>query len=250
MSQSIADSFNHINGIWNNQQRRIVWFLISSSRQILKISIDPIVASAFVILQTFFRQIQLGFSGVPQHDLFTLMLASLFDSCKMSGCFKSIAEIYSAIYQTCCRAPFSYTRALIADLSPTISSEYIKAVLRAEFDVLRVINFELSYELPFSYFDGILNSLRSFIPVQDFSHKRDLAHSDICFIICSARYLDVPPEVIAVVAALDTLDKYAPEQTSKIYLSLREKYGQQVFEVAQQSMDFEKSQTCRRRRPT
>ena len=235
-------SLNHIDKTWNDEQRRIVWTLICKARQPLHIDVNPIIATAFVILQRYFRCIE---QNGTQYDLITLMVASIFDACKQADSFRTIHSIYSALFQTCSSAPSQIIQSFVVGKSPDLSEEMLSSITLAEFDLLKATNFDFQVDLPFSHFQCFLNVLRPLIPHQQFLPRWNSAIIDLCLIICSSQYLDVPPEVAAIVAAIDSFNDCpnVSEHTTKIYQSLEEKYGPNVFTIAQKSIELEKSRT-------
>ena len=243
MERSNIPSLNYIDKTWNDEQRRIIWTLSCKARQPLQLEVDPVIATAFVILQRYFRWTD---ENGTQFDLLTLMVASIFDACKQADSFRTMQAIYSALFQICLSAPSPLVQSLVLDKPPDLSPEMLSCITCAEFELLKATDFDFKVDLPFSHFQCFLNILRPLIPTQQFLNRLNSGIIDICLMICSREYLDVPPEVSAIIATMDSFNDCpnVPEQTTKICQSLKEKYGPNVFIIAQKSIEFEKSRTA------
>ena len=230
--------------IWTEEQRRTVWFLISSARQNLKIAIDPIVATAFIILQRYFR----GESWVDNdYDLFVLMSAALFHSCKVSGkCYK-IDTIVQELCRICCKSRSGYIKNMIGShfIQPGIenlSQEEINLISAAEVDLIRANNFNTQIDLPFSHFEKWKQSVVDHFSNSQFTCLCNKVMIDMCLLICSCYYLDVPPEVAAAAAASKTFG--ADMQWIE---DVKSRYGNDVFELALNLINIEDSKTMKRK---
>lgn len=225
---------------WSEDKRRMVWFLISSARQGLGISIDPIVASAFIILQKYFRgEID------NEYDLFILMSAALFTSCKAADVFRSVHDIARELYRLCVRSRSKVINQIISThfLSPdyTASCQDFRLILQAEYDLLRANDFEISMDLPFHHFERWKkNMIESSLMDENFIKLCNHVMLDICLLICSCYYLDVPPEVAAAAAASRTFGN------DQWVTSVRQKFGNDLFDLAMNSIQFEDSRTMKR----
>ncbi|OHT01682.1 Cyclin, N-terminal domain containing protein [Tritrichomonas foetus] len=231
--------------MWTEEKRRTVWFLISSARQNLGIAIDPVVASAFVILQKYFRgEID------DEYDLFILMAAALFTSCKASDNFRPVNCIVSELCRVCNRSKSPIVRQLIGSHflnpeDPNITMQYndLKLISAAEVDLLKANNFSVLVDLPFSHFERWKQSVIDHFPNQispEFLRQCNKVMIDICLLICSYYYLDVPPEVAAAAAASKSFGN------DQWVTSVKEKYGDNVFNLAVQSINIEDSKTVRK----
>jgi hypothetical protein len=81
---------------WTEVERRSVWWLISQARNRLGLPVDPVVATAFVILQRFFRN-PIEFECHLMH----LIAAAVLTSCKASNCHRRITEILTELRRIC-----------------------------------------------------------------------------------------------------------------------------------------------------
>lgn len=225
---------------WTEDKRRMVWFLISSARQGLGISIDPIVASAFIILQKYFRG---EFDN--EYDLFILMSAALFASCKINEVFRSASDIIRELYKLCVRSRSKLINQIVSKhcVYPdyTVAGQDVSLVLTAEIDLLRAIDFVNKIDLPFAHFDKWKKSMiEQALMDQNFIKLCNNVMLDICLLICSCYYLDVPPEVAAAAAASRTFGN------DEWVISVRQKFGDDIFNLAMNSIQFEDSRTMKR----
>jgi hypothetical protein len=105
--------------------------------------------------------------------------------------------------------------------------------------LLIAIDFDYSFEMPFAY----LSRWRPLIVARCHGAENTdwkMVIIDVCLMICSAYYLDVPPEVTAAAAACDVLGPLDGID------DVIDKYGQDVFDLATQSIVAEKSLTSLR----
>ncbi|KAK8900435.1 hypothetical protein M9Y10_002762 [Tritrichomonas musculus] len=230
-----------ISSEWSEEKRRTVWFLISSARQGLGITIDPIVASAFIILQKYFRgEID------NEYDLFILMSAALFASCKAAEVFRSVNDISRELYRLCVRSRSKAINQIISShlLSPdcTVTYQDMKLILAAEIDLLKANDYTISMDLPFSHFEKWKKNVieNSCLIDEKFVKLCNHVIVDICLLICSCYYLDVPPEVAAAAAASRTFGN------DQWVISVRQKFGNDLFDLAMNSIQFEDSRTMKR----
>jgi hypothetical protein len=211
-----------------------VWWLISSARNGLRVEVDPVVATAFVILQRFFRD------GVEcDCDLFCLIVAALRTSCKSADIAISASTIFCELARVCRATPSGIVRTLFAAdaRNETITYEELAAVNRAEVQILAILNFDFCIEMPFQY----LNRWKVMIIRQcpEFANQDwNKVKVDVCLMICSDYYLDVPPEVTAAVAACHVFGAHAWMQT------VIERYGSEMWQLAINSIESEKSCTA------
>lgn len=225
---------------WTEDKRRMVWFLISSARQGLGISIDPIVASAFIILQKYFRgEID------NEYDLFILMSAALFTSCKAADVFRSINDITRELYRLCVRSRSKVINQIISkhlyESDYNVSCQDLKLIIKAETDLLIANDFEISMDLPFAHFERWKkNMIEQSLMDENFIKLCNNVMLDICLLICSCYYLDVPPEVAAAAAASRTFGN------DQWVTSVRQRFGNDLFDLAMNSIQFEDSRTLKR----
>jgi hypothetical protein len=198
--------FSVIRQNWNDERRRIVWCLICKARRPLRLEIDPIIASAFIILQRYFRS-----TDESAYELFILMIAALFTACKAAGNFRPMTLVYGELTRICQCAPSVKIRSLLGDREvtqgyPVPDSDAIVQITRAEVDLLRSINFNFDIDTPFVHFERWKQTLIAAIPDEDLIRLCNSILVDICLMICSAAYLDVPPEVAAAAATAHNAD--------------------------------------------
>jgi hypothetical protein len=243
--------FSVINQSWNDEQRRIVWCLISKARRPLQVEIDPIIASAFIILQRYFRN-----TDESAYELFILMVAALFTACKAAGNFRPMKLVYGELTRICQCAPSIKIRSLLGDRE--VTQEYpvpddaaIVQITRAEVDLLRSIDFNFDIDTPFVHFERWKQTLVAAIPDEALIRLCNSIIVDICLMICSAAYLDVPPEVAAAAATAHSADTaILPAETVAWMNTVRENYGTELFALAMESIRAEKVRTAPIRTPT
>ena len=227
---------------WDDTQRRTVWTLICKSRIRLKLELSPIIATAFVILQKYFQN-----TDECPYRLFIIMSAALFTSCKAANSYRPIEMIYKELSRICKSAPPSLVRSLAGTDSindQIITNEQLEEITRAELDLLQSIDFDLNFELPFQHFERWKENLQLQIPNENFIKICNQVIIDICLVLCSKFYLDVPPEVAAAAATQDTLSKFeVTEETAEWFEDVRQKYGNKVFDLAMRSITMEKQKT-------
>jgi hypothetical protein len=192
------------------------------------------VATAFVILQRYFRG---GFAG--DCDLFYLIIAAVLTSCKAARIPIGASAIFSELARVCKGTPSDLVRSLFAadQLSDSITVEGLVTVNKAEVGLLSAIDFDYTIEIPFQY----LNQWKMMILDQYPELVREnwkLVMIDVCLMICSDYYLDVPPEVTAAAAACDVLGVHDWMR------AVIERYGIDVWQLAVNSIESEKSRTA------
>jgi hypothetical protein len=233
-----------IDGSWTDEQRPVIWCLIYKARHGLQFDVSPILPSAFVILQRYFRH-----SEGCAYDLFILMVAALFAACKAADCFRPIRMIYSELMRICHTSPSLKIRSILGERDPMIFDPIdLASITHAELDLLRSIYFDFAIDTPFNHFDKWKQTLISNVP--DESHIR-LCNGilvDMCLMLCSAAYLDVPPEVSAAAATAGRVDGDAiPADVVSWLNAVRQKYGKELFELAHESISIEKRKTVPQR---
>jgi hypothetical protein len=226
---------------WTDRERRSVWWLISAARNSLGISLDPVVANAFVILQRYFHR-----DYEQEYELFYLISAALLTSCKAANAFRSASAIMHELSRICKLAKSAIINEVFAG-GPGITEGYqftdadIRLVVGAEIELLRAIDFDCCIDTPFPYFrrwkDQILEEFPDFESIQAFN----TVIVGICLMICSQWYLEVPPEVAAAAAASEAFGDGIPWIGE-----VQRKYGTEVFNLAMRSIRFEKSRTVQR----
>ena len=250
-SDGCFEEFPIVKSTWTDAQRRTVWTLICKSRIALKLELSPIIATAFVILQKYFQNTE----ECP-YKLFIMMSAALFTACKAANSYRPIEMIYKELSRICRSAPPSLVRSLagtdtIGDQE--ITPEQLEEITRAELDILQSIDFDLNFELPFEHFERWKNNLQANIPNENFIKICNQVIIDICLVLCSKFYLELPPEVAAAAATQDTLSNFdVTDETVEWFEDVRQKYGEYVFTLAMKSITMEKEKTYqgpRRPRP-
>jgi hypothetical protein len=220
---------NHAHAHWNETERRTVWWLICTSRKRLGLPLDPVVATAFVILQRYFRD-----ASRRDCALIHLITAALLLSCKIVGIIRRISVIFHELVWICKTVPSRIIRVLFSvdKLSDTATARDLAVVSRAEMSLLFVINFDCTIEIPFSHLIHCSVHLTSEIWSK--------IVVSVCLLICSEHYLDIPPEVAAAVAAHDVL---GPREWM---VEVLRRYGEEPWNLAVQMLQREKSRTARR----
>jgi hypothetical protein len=134
-----------------------------------------------------------------------------------------------------------------ASATPTnLNFEDLAAISNAEIDLLRSIDFNMDFDLPFSHLDKVKQNLMTEIPNPAFISVCNSIIIDVCLMICSAYYLDVPPEVAAAAATVECVNnELIPRETSEWIEAVRIKYGDHVFDLARMSIARERQRTAR-----
>ena len=230
--------------VWDNRTRRTVWFIMSKTKSILNISLTPVIATAFVILQSYFRA-----TTDNAYKLLTLTCASLTFSCKLSENYRSINSVFSAIIRVCRSINSKAAREFLAgtnynpDLSPP--KEEIDLMQDAEISLMSALGFDFDIELPFNYIEPIQQYYITEIPHERQTQFVQQVQLDCCLVLCSENCLDVPPEVTAAAAVNETLktQEYTHDDT-EIENYIRTKYGSiTTYELAINSIRYEGSRT-------
>jgi hypothetical protein len=214
------------------------------------VDLDPIIASAFIILQRYFRNID-----ESAYELFILMVAALFTACKAAGNFRPMKFVYGELTRICQCAPSMKIRSLLGDRE--VTQEYpvpdegaIVQITRAEVDLLRSIDFNFDIDTPFVHFERWKQTLIARIPDESLITLCNTIIINICLMICSAAYLDVPPEVAAAAATAHNVDTaILPAETVAWIDAVRENYGPELFALAIESITAEKMRTAPPRPP-
>jgi hypothetical protein len=176
------------------------------------------------------------------------MVAALFTACKASDCFRPIQAVYSELMRICQSAPSLKIRSIVSDrLSGHFGRADLTEVTRAELDLLRSIDFDFAIDTPFAHFEKWKQSLMEAIPSETFFRLCNSIIVDICLMLCSAAYLDVPPEVSAAAATAGYVDHgVIPMDTIRWLRDVQAKYGKELFDLAQASISIERMKTAPR----
>ena len=238
------NSLSTIHNKWTDAQRRIVWMLTCKARSGLHIDLDPIVATSFVILQKYFRSNNFTDND---YDLFTLMTAALFAACKQEDSFRPIEMIYNELSKICKAAPSPKVRSILGKrlYQTHIDNNDIVLVTNAEVDLLNAAGFELTFDLPFQYFNQLMNTMKNIIQPAEFCKIQQSLLIDTCLMICSEHYLDVSPEVTAAAAVVDVFknEKTIPQLLVSWVDQVHKKHGDHIFRLAQDSINEERNKT-------
>lgn len=278
------NNFGYIsNGKWTDAQRRIVWMLLVKARAGLKIEINPVVATAFVILQKYFRNLDKNYEDQmneneidSNYDLLTLMIAALFTACKIrNDTFRTMENIYYELSKICINAPSQKIRLIVSPrvnhymISKLCFDDY-KVISQCEIDLLDATGFNIAFDLPFKYYNDILIVLDSLLPRDS---MRDIYNTwliDACLMICSQYYLDLPPDVVAAAAVVDSFENRptqfnlntqqqiqfnqpmndtvsiadgATQYIADWVEGIKQKHGEKLFQLAQHAIMEEKQRT-------
>lgn len=232
-------SFAYVDGKWSSDQRRVAWTLISMSRQGLYIDIDPAIATAFVLLQKYFRHCN------THYDLFILMNAALFSSCKQQDLFRPMYTVYGELFRICSVAPNAVVNSLVTEhVGEVPSHEDLELIAQAELDIISAGQYNFNIELPFSYLNMVAEMLALELPREALPTCQRQIMLNICLVIRSDDYLDIAPEVIAAAAIAQCLMNH--EAHGPVYawvVSVAQKYGETMYVAARDSIEFEKHGT-------
>jgi hypothetical protein len=125
---------------------------------------------------------------------------------------------------------------------PEPDSAAIVQITRAEVDLLKTIDFNFDIDTPFVHFERWKQTLIAFVPDEDLIRLCNSVIIDICLMICSAAYLDVPPGVAAATAhSVDAA--ILPVETVAWLQAVHEQYGKELFALAFGSITAEKART-------
>jgi hypothetical protein len=218
---------------WTDVERRTVWWLISQARNRLGLPLDPVIATAFIILQRFFRN-----PIEVRCNLMHLITATVLTSCKASNCLREIRDILAELHRIgrCANSRIVQSLFLPVDAPDFITGRELQLVSDAEVVLLMAIDFDYNFEMPFTY----VNRWRPLIIARYPEAARadwKMVIIDVCLMVCSAYYLEVPPEVTAAAAACDVLG--ALDRFDDVI----DRYGRDVFNLATQSIVAQKSIT-------
>ncbi|KAH0794535.1 Cyclin, N-terminal domain containing protein [Histomonas meleagridis] len=176
------------------------------------------------------------------------MNASLFTACKAADCFRPIQVVYRELSRICQSAPSAKIRSIMGDRdtqSTEIDQRDFLQITQAELDLLKSIDFDFDIDTPFTHFNRWKQTLIDVVPDEAIMQLCNSIIIDICLMICSAFYLDVPPEVAAAAATEDSLKtQIIPAETLEWLNSVKAKYGQEVFTLAIESIACEKRKTA------
>ena len=230
---------------WTEKERRIVWFIMSRSRNTLQISLSPTIATSFIMLQNYFR----SNSYESTYKLLTLIASSLFSSCKYYNEKRSLDLIFSVLGKLCDTINSPILKKIIENIqfldNYEIHPNEIELATRAELDILDSLEFNINIELPFNYIElwkpYLITQIPEKLRIQLFTN----ISIDICHIICSDNYLDLPPELTAAVAFFDSIEHEFPEFSieNNIIVNIKNRYGSDLFDVALNSLFNEKNKT-------
>ena len=217
--------------------------LISKARQGLNLEVDPVIATAFVLLQKFFRDNECSY------ELIILMTAALFTSCKQAESFRSMFAIYKELFRICQSAPSKMVRSVLGERhwSGTMDASDVGLVTQVELELIDAAGYDFCIELPFMYSDRVAELLAQVVPEDKFRRCQSQMAVDICLALCSEVYLDIPPEVTAAAATADTLSReVVPAPIVNWMTYVIDKYGMSVFNLAKCSIAAEKRKTLPR----
>jgi hypothetical protein len=131
---------------------------------------------------------------------------------------------------------------------PILNPEDLLAIGNAEIDLLRSVDFNMSFDLPVTHFERVKQRLMAEIPNEAFVVLCQSVVVDICLLICSAYYLDLPPEVAAAAAIDESVNtEVIPTETFEWLASVRERYGGQLFDLARASISQERERTVQKK---
>lgn len=241
------EDFNVVRTTWTDDQRRTVWTLICKSRINLKLELSPIIATAFVILQKYFKT-----NDYCPYRLFVVMTAALFTSCKSQNCYRPIQMIYNELNRICKSAPSTIIRSLVfpenLDSNGNIIPEQMEEITHAELDLLKSIDFDINFDLPFTHFERWKSNTQTSYPSEFFVKICNGVIVDICLVICSKYYLDLPPEIAAAAATQESIGhSNLTKETSEWIEGVITKYGIEPFNMAMNAILSEKQKTFQRR---
>jgi hypothetical protein len=241
MSLTTTSSLGFIDGSWTDEQRRVIWCLICKARHGLQLEVSPIVASAFVILQRYFRN-----SEGCAYELFILMVAALFTACKAAEAYRPVRLIYAELMRICHNAPSVKIRSILGERErPVLDPIDLAQITHAELDLLRSIDFDFAIDTPFTHFEKWRQTLMTSLPDPQYIRLCNSIVVDICLMLCSAAYLDVPPEVSAAAATAGRVGSCViPMDAIRWLHHVQEKYGKDLFDLAQASITREKRRTA------
>jgi hypothetical protein len=173
------------------------------------------------------------------------MVAALFAACKAADCFRPVRMIYAELVRICHTAPSMKIRSILGEREPSMfDPQELTQINHAELDLLRSIDFDFMIDTPFTHFNKWKQTLMSSIPNEAYIRLCNGIVVDICLMLCSAAYLDVPPEVSAAAAAAGRVENgVIPVDAIRWLSQVREKYGNELFDLAQASIHLEKMKT-------
>jgi hypothetical protein len=229
---------------WDDNTRRTTWFIMTKTRKSLSIEIIPIVATSFIVLQSYFRS-----THDNQYRLLTLICASLTLSCKLAETNRTISHIFSAILSAIFGIPSQAIRDFLIgasytpDNNPTV--EETDLIKNAEVMLMHSLEFNFDIELPFVYVDRWESCFNRVVPIEYKMKFVEQVKVYCCLVICSESCLDVPAEVCAAAAITEELKSKSSSSIPELEDYVKAKYGNKCYELAVNSLRFEMSRTAR-----
>jgi len=201
--------------VWCDRNRDVAWTILSFSRVHLNLTISPVFASTFILLHHYFLN-----NPDPKHPLYLLVISSLFLSCKIEDLYRPVQVLFKAFSKTCLGLSEHLPERIISEALggrdfkiDELNEDEIRQISGIEVDILNSVEWNMSIDIPFTYF----NNHKSEFSSLDGSIVESVCSKilrNICIVIKSAYYLDIPPELTAVVATTQAFEgNVMPEAT-------------------------------------
>ena len=223
---------------WTDAQREMGWIVISGARRNLRLSISPCIASAFIILHRYFRT-----KARRSHKLYLLLVSALFLACKMEDTYRSLVTIFQEIAGCLVKVEEKLTKEKEMELfgerdfsKPDITDEEINEIGVIELELLNALDWKLDIELPFSYFNEIKPVLGELVAKYGDRVERlfDVGLRNLCLIVRSEEYLDIPPAVSAAVSVENSFKRLQLPEKITEWINAQKRTSPEAYLVASQ----------------
>ena len=204
---------NNFKEIWNDSVRDIAWTLLSYSRINLNLTVSPVIASSFIILNKYFL-----LNPNSNIDLYMLLISSLFLTCKIEDIYRPLNIIFKAFSISCIRfqneikikIPIEILNIIFSNRDfnkNVLTDEEISKIPYIEINLLNSIKWDMKIDIPFTYFNIHRNDLNETnYSINEIEYFCNNILRNICLVIKSPKYLDIPPEIIAVSSIFEAFE--------------------------------------------
>ena len=127
--------------------------------------------------------------------------------------------------------------------------EDFEMLTSAELEILHTIGFDLEVETPWMYFNKWKVTFCQMHTPEETELICNRALVDLCLVLSSDIYLDIPAEVTAAAAAEESLSGVViPPGTMEWLKSVRDLYGESVFTKVRTTIDERRKRTRKQRK--
>ena len=238
MTSSGTDN-NTICDFWNDTRHiRVLWGITSGIRQVMHVSLHPVITTAFAKLQWYYHK-----NPKPEYRPYILLVTSVASSCKTFECARTLSSIF--------RAVLAYSRQLVdkgqiqadwchdaldltdlKDREPT--EEELKAMNCCEIDILKAHGYSPRVSIPLSFID------KHVFPCFSDNDKKLREHFFRLLLpfLCSSHFFDCSHELIAFVATRIALkEQTIPTEVDKWLKDVQSRFSEKEIEQAKSIFD-------------